>query len=353
MDEILIVSGGVDKPMNRKLITGFLKDHLLGSVAFFSASFLVGLFYYIDVGEKIEIRYPLSLVLFIYFIWTSLSFFEYYKLYTGLEEMVKYQDFQANSHTVMGKRVNEAMRRMHTEYLNKLSDAENIRKKDRRFLSIWIHNMKTPITVTDLLLQRMEQEDIDTAVGLHDLREENQKLLSNLDNVLNMLRLADFAKDYVPEPMNLLEELKSIINKNKSLFIYHRVFPKIITDLTNADILSDHKWNELLINQLISNGVKYSKDENGEAKDIYFIIEKKENLISLTIKDEGIGIPEHDLKKVCEPFFTGDNGRKGYQSSGIGLYFCKEVCKLLGHSFEITSEVDKGTEVKISYLAKL
>jgi signal transduction histidine kinase len=168
-----------------------------------------------------------------------------------------------------------------------------------------------------------------------------------------MLRLADFAKDYVPEPIHLLEELKSIINKNKSLFIYNHVFPKIITDLTQADILSDRKWNELMINQLISNSVKYSKDGQEEAKSIYFIIEQKENHISLTIKDEGIGIPEHDLGKVCEPFFTGDNGRKGYQSSGIGLYFCKEVCKLLGHSLDITSEPGKGTSVKISYLAKL
>lgn len=339
--------------MKIKLIKSFLKDHLPDSIAFFSASFLVGLFYYIDVGEKIEIRYPLSLVLFVYLIWTSLRFFEYHKLYTGLEEMVRYQDFKVNSYTVMGKRMNEAMRRIHTDYLDKLSDVENIRKKDRRFLSIWIHNMKTPVTVTDLLLQRMEQTDIDITVGLHDLKEENKKLLTSLNHVLDMIRLEDFAKDYVPERIDLLEELKSIINKNKSVFIYNRVFPKVITDLTTADILSDHKWNELMINQLISNGVKYSKDEQGEAKDIYFIIEKNENQINLTIKDEGIGIPEHDLGKVCEPFFTGDNGRKGYQSSGIGLYFCKEVCKLLGHSIEIASEVGKGTSVKISYLAKL
>lgn len=339
--------------MNIKLIKSFLKDHLVDSIALFSASFLVGLFYYIDLGEEIEVGYPLALVLFVYLLWTGLRFWEYQKLYTGLMKMVQYQDFQVNSHTVLGNRMNEEMRKLHSDYLEKLSDAENIRKKDRRFLSLWIHNMKTPVTVTDLLLQRLEQKEIDTATGVVGLKEENNKLLSSLDHILNMIRLEDFAKDYIPEPIHLLEELKLIINKNKSLFIYNHVFPKIITDLTQADILSDRKWNELMINQLISNSVKYSKDGQEEAKDIYFIIEKKENRISLTIKDEGIGIPEHDLGKVCEPFFTGDNGRKGYQSSGIGLYFCKEVCKLLGHSLEITSELGKGTSVKISYLAKL
>jgi signal transduction histidine kinase len=73
----------------------------------------------------------------------------------------------------------------------------------------------------------------------------------------------------------------------------------------------------------------------------------------LTIKDEGIGIPEYDIGKVFEPFFTGDNGRKGYHSSGIGLYFCKEVCNMLGHSINISSGHNEGTSVKITYLAKL
>ena len=68
--------------------------------------------------------------------------------------------------------------------------------------------------------------------------------------------------------------------------------------------------------------------------DIFSNRKNRERDQILTIRDEGIGIPEHDSSKVCEPFFTGDNGRKGYQSSGIGLYFCNEVCRLLGHAFE-------------------
>jgi signal transduction histidine kinase len=189
--------------------------------------------------------------------------------------------------------------------------------------------------------------------GLQALKEENKKLLASLDTVLNMIRLEDFAKDYIPEQIDLVKELKDIINKNKSLFIYNSVFPKIITDLPEAVILSDRKWNELMISQIISNGVKYSKAEDGSSKNIYFHIERDKGKFILMVRDEGIGIPGHDLEKVFEPFFTGDNGRKGYQSSGIGLYFCKEVCNLLGHTITITSEVDKGTTVMISYLAKL
>lgn len=339
--------------MDRKLLISFLKDQSTYTIAYFGGSFLIGLFYYIDTKEKIEIIYPLSIALFVYLIWMLYQFIEYYKLYKGLEEMSKLHDFQGNYHSDINKKINKTMKKLHMDYLDKLNDSEINRKKERRFLSSWIHNMKTPLTVSDLLVQRMEQGELDTPFAVQALKTENKKLLSNLDTVLNMLRLEEFAKDYIPEQLNLLEELQLIINKNKNLFIYNRVFPKIITDLQEANILSDRKWNELMINQIISNGVKYSKDEEGASKNIYFIVEKDNQKIYLTIKDEGIGIPEHDIGKVFEPFFTGDNGRKGYQSSGIGLHFCKEVSKLLGHSLHLTSELMKGTSVKISYLAKL
>ncbi len=339
--------------MNIKLIKSFFKDHMIDSMAYFGACFLIGLFYTIDTGDRIEIGYPLSLVLFVYLIWMIIRFVGYFKIYNDLEEMGKNQDFAGNYSSILNAKITVTFNKLHKEYLDKLSSADNTRKKERRFLSLWIHNMKTPITVTDLLLQRIEQKEIDLSSGMLNMAEENKKLLAQLDHVLNMIRLEDFAKDYVPEQIDLMEELKSIINKNKSIFIYNRVFPKIITELREAHILSDRKWNDLMINQIISNAVKYSKDEQGAPKDIYFYIEKEADRIILTIKDEGIGIPEHDLTKVFEPFFTGENGRKGYHSSGIGLYFCQEVSKLLGHSIQLTSKEGQGTSVVITYLAKL
>ena len=340
--------------MDRKLLKHFFKDQFVNSIAYFSGCFLIGLFFYLDSKKKIEIVYPLMIVLFIYLIWMLISLIEYHKIYHGLEEMLQYHDYPGEFHQALHRRMKHVVRKLHKEYLMQLSQAESDRKKERRFISLWIHNMKTPVTVTDLMLQRMEQGELEPIAGIEPLKEENRKLLSGLDTVLNMIRLEDFAKDYIPEPMNLLEEIKLIINKNKSLFIYNRVFPKIMTELEHTVILSDRKWNELMIHQLISNAVKYSRDEEGNAKNIYFILEKdNEQQISLTIRDEGIGIPEHDIGKVCDPFFTGDNGRKGYQSSGIGLYFCSEVCKLLGHTLKISSEVGQGTAVTISYLTKL
>jgi len=338
--------------MNVKLIKNFVKDQSAYSYAYFISNILIGLFYYMNSEEKIEMVYPLSISFFIYLVLMLYQFYEYVKFYQGLEEMVKYHDYHGNYHLESNKKVNELMNQLHMDCLNQISKSEIDKKNERRFLSLWIHNMKTPITVTDLLIQRIQKNEINANDGLKEIKEENKKLLTNLDAILNMIRLEDFAKDYIPEQINLLSELKAIINKNKSLFIYNSVFPKIVTELQDANILSDKKWNELMLNQIISNGIKYSK-EDGVAKNIYFILKRVNQEIVLTIKDEGIGIPDYDISKVCEPFFTGDNGRKGYQSSGIGLYFCKEVCKLLGHSLHISSELTIGTSVKISYLAKL
>jgi signal transduction histidine kinase len=336
-----------------KLFKSFLKDQIIDSIIYFTACFLIGLFYYIDTGRSIEILYPLSIVLFVYLIWMLLRLIQYYNLYQGLDKMAKYHDYSYLIQTELQKRIRDTIMQLHTQYMGQLSEVENIRKKDRRFLSMWIHNMKTPVTVTDLVLQRMNQQEIDPVSGTKALKEENRKLLYSLDQVLNMLRLEEFAKDYAPEPFDLLEEINAIINKNKSLFIYSHVFPKIVNELKEAVVLSDRKWNQLMLEQIISNGVKYSNMEDGISKSIYFYIEKSEKNISLIIRDEGIGIPQHDLSKVCEPFFTGENGRKGFGSSGIGLYFCQEVCRLLGHTLEITSEEGKGTTVKVTYLAKL
>lgn len=339
--------------MDFKLMKSFLRDHLSFTMAYFSGILLIGVFFAIDTGERPEIIYPFLIALFVYLVWILIQFTEYYRFYKGLPEMGANHDYSKQFHHAIHIRAQEQMKKLHMDYMDKLSVSDLNRNKERRFLSMWIHNMKAPITVTDLLIQRMEQEELDTKTGIQALKEEKDKLLNNLDTVLNIIRLEDFAKDYVPEQIDLLKELNKIINKNKNLFIYNRVYPKVITDLSEASVLSDLKWNELLITQLISNAVKYSKAEEGISKNIYFLIKIDTNELHLIIQDEGIGIPKHDLEKIYEPFFTGDNGRKGYQSSGIGLYFCREICRQLGHTLTITSEVGVGTIATVSYLSKL
>ena len=105
-----------------------------------------------------------------------------------------------------------------------------------------------------------------------------------------------------------------------------------------------------MLSQIISNAIKYSSDHD-KSKNIYFSISKEEKYTVLEIRDEGIGIPEYDIDRVFEPFFTGENGRRIKKSSGIGLYICKLIAEKLGHKIHIKSKVGQGTIVKLRYLS--
>lgn len=335
-----------------KVVLYFLRDSL-GATVFSLLGFLfVIVFYQIVTGHRVEVLYPFLLYLFPYGIGMSYYFVRYTRLYHAVEQMMQYDDLSVSMNGKLESHVMKHMWKLHRDYAKHLEQHQLETEKEMRFVSMLVHNMKTPVTVNDLLIQRMEHKEIEPFSGIAQIKEENDCLLRNLDQTLQVLRLKEFQKDYAPEPIDLVAEVKQIINQNKKLFIYNKVFPKVEVEGESAWILADRKWNELMLEQIISNGIKYSKQEE-VSKYLIFSIHKEAGRIELRIQDEGIGIPEYDLGKVFEPFFTGENGRKGYSSSGIGLYFCKEVADCLGARLQIESTEDQGTTVIVSYLAKL
>lgn len=110
--------------------------------------------------------------------------------------------------------------------------------------------------------------------------------------------------------------------------------------------MSDLKWLRFFLEQFITNAVKYTFEPN---KKIYISAKKIEHQIHLMIRDEGIGIPKADISRVTKAFYTGENGRKTGESTGMGLYIAKEICDKLGHQLVITSEVDKGTQIEVIF----
>lgn len=335
-----------------KILGYFLKDYLPAILFNFSGFLLIVVFYTIATGHQVEIVYPFLLFLFVFAMGAAYYFFRYLKLYRSIEEMQQYDDTSIQLQGKIEEHVMESMWRMHRKYMEQMEREHIEKEKEVRFISMMVHIMKTPVTVNDLVIQRIQKNEIAAETGVLQMKEENDRLLGNLNQTLDILRLEEFQKDYVPEPIELLSEIRRIINQDKKQFIYNQVYPKVETSLEQAWILSDRKWNELMIEQLISNAIKYSKDGT-KGKHIYFEIERKEDRVQLVIRDEGIGIPSYDMGKIFEPFFTGENGRKGYSSSGIGLYFCKEVATCLGAGLEIVSEQGKGTSAILTYLAKL
>ena len=106
----------------------------------------------------------------------------------------------------------------------------------------------------------------------------------------------------------------------------------------------DDKWVRFILNQIISNAVKYRTDQPS----LRFSTAQKHNQVILSVEDNGIGIPQSDLPRVFEKGFTGQNGRTVHSSTGIGLYLCKRLCDKLGIGLSVCSQ-GNGTSVSLIF----
>lgn len=177
------------------------------------------------------------------------------------------------------------------------------------------------------------------------INEELDKIENYVEQALFYARSNTTEKDYYIKKQNLKEIVNSAILKNKRNLIQHKV--KLNIHDIEKMIYTDSKWCVFILNQIIQNSVKYSKNENKEIE--IFSINKNENTI-LYIKDNGIGIRKGEITKVFEKGFTGENGRRnGQKATGIGLYLCKKLCYKLGLAIELNSEENIGTEVIIIF----
>lgn len=224
-------------------------------------------------------------------------------------------------------------------YQHEVQDLYATQKRQDQFLNQWIHQMKTPISVIELLLQEDEQLD------KNSVQEEIDRLKRGIEMVLMSARLEKFEEDMQIEQVDLKSLVTATINENKRLFITKHVFPVI--DIEDQFIVAtDSKWMKFILSQFITNAVKYTFEPNKKVK---ISVKEVDSKIQLSVTDEGIGIPKSDLSRVTNPFFTGENGRKTGESTGMGLYLAKEICGKLGHELKIESEVGKGTKVSVTF----
>ena len=204
------------------------------------------------------------------------------------------------------------------------------------YLEAWCHEIKTPIQTTNLIIEN-NQNKITKSI-----EEELKKQENYIDQIMYYVRSNNVDKDYIIKKTNLKQVIDKVITKNKKDLINKKV--KI--DIKVQDyVYSDSKWLEFIINQILINSIKYTK-ENPEI--IIKQIKTKENVI-LSIKDNGIGIKKEEQNKVFNKGFTGTNGRKEKNSTGIGLYLVKKLTEKLGHNIKLISKENIGTEVQIIF----
>lgn len=220
---------------------------------------------------------------------------------------------------------------------DKIEEHIRISNEFKNYVEIWVHEIKIPIAGMKLMIHNSSDSS-------RKLKAQIDKIDSYVEQVLYYIRSEVPQNDYVISKHNILDIVDFSIKSNRDILILNKF--QIKKDIINRDILTDEKWLSFMLNQIISNAVKYSNDNN---HCISFYTTQKDNQIILHIEDNGIGITDSDLPRVFDKSFTGQNGRIISSSTGMGLYLCKRLCKELGHEIEIESKKNEWTRVSILF----
>lgn len=321
----------------------FIKDNIGYISIYFISTFLtLGYLSLIGSVKAQECLYILFVNTFILVCFLGYRYYknkEVYKLFEeGINELNEaFIDF---GNSPLGENISNILNKEHSLCEAEIIKCNNIHEEHLTFINQWVHQMKTPLSTIKLLTQEYEGEE-----PVESMKVEVDKLNKGLNMAMYFARLDSFRKDFIVEKVSLHNLVLSKVNEEKQMFIKSRIVPRIEID-KSIEVNSDAKWMKFLLEQLIVNGLKYSKDYG---KELIIKAYEDKNNIKLSVCDKGIGIPKKDIKRVFDPFFTGENGRKFGESTGMGLYIVKKVCDYLGHNISIDSKVLEGTSVTIIF----
>lgn len=225
----------------------------------------------------------------------------------------------------------------------------------RDYYSMWVHQIKTPISAMKLLLEA-EREELGQLMCDEEQQAAFKELSDNMDSfedelfrieeyvsmALQYQRVSSTENDFVLEKVSVDGVIRDTIKKYAKIMIRRHI--GINYSGTGQEVYTDVKWLAFMLEQILSNAIKYTPQggvtiETAEEKDRFFI----------TIKDTGIGIKTEDLPRVFEKGYTGYNGHADKKATGIGLYLCRQMADKLGHTIRMESEIGKGTKVWIGF----
>lgn len=230
----------------------------------------------------------------------------------------------------------QIMKMAEKSMLEKIGKIRNERKEYKEYIEKWIHEAKTPITALKLLCEN------NRSPFTREVLAELEKINQYMEQALYYARSEHTEKDYSVREIALCDVVHRAIADNKYLLRQSNM-TITIDDIENR-VYTDEKWVRFILNQIISNAIKYCTAQPV----LHFSTIKANNRIILLISDNGIGIPKSDLPRIFEKGFTGRNGRTGKNSTGIGLYLCKRLCNKLGIGLTVHSE-DNGTTFALSF----
>lgn len=317
------------------ILGAYLKQHKLTIMMFLC---FIGIFAIIFTLYDLEIEavlYATGLCLLLSIVVLSIDFFFYQKKHKECIKILPNISLMIDELPIAKTLFENDLQDMIYEMKNildtTLTNWQSERNESVDYYTTWVHQIKTPISVIRMIL---ESEDT----------REHKELLSELfrieqyvEMVLSYLRLSSETSDYIFKEYNLDSIIKQAIHKYAPQFVYRKI--GLYYSPVSIQVLTDEKWLLFIIEQIISNSIKYTQ------KGSVTISVTSDKI--LQIADTGIGIAADDIPRIFEKGFTGYNGHSDKKSTGLGLYLCKQAAERLSHKISVQSTPNIGTVVSI------
>ena len=289
------------------------------SVILFGYLLVCIVFITISVLATIEIAYVflgIEILGFILFVYLIVHWFQYQKL----------SDVKDDNERLLNEN-----RNLKSEMLNQKDDLN-------AYFLMWLHQIKTPMTVSKLLLDKPD-ETTNTKLKMQLMYIEQY-----INMAMNYLKMIDYSTDMDITQVNLDDIIKNLLKKYSLLFIHNHISLEYQSNVTH--VISDSQWLTILIEQILSNALKYT--ENGKIS-----IQYLEDKHALEIRDTGIGIRSEDIPKIFDRGYSGFNGRMNEKSSGLGLYLAKKISERLNIQIEVESKLSQGSIFRLVFPTNL
>jgi len=289
------------------------------SVILFGYLLVCIVFITISVLATLEIEYVflgIEILGFILLIYLIVHWFQYQKL----------SDVKDDNERLLNENKN-----LKSEMLNQKDDLN-------AYFLMWLHQIKTPMTVSKLLLDKPD-DTTNTKLKMQLMYIEQY-----INMAMNYLKMIDHSTDMDITEVNLDDIIKNLLKKYSLLFIHNHISLEYQSNLTY--VISDSQWLTILIEQILSNALKYT--ENGKIA-IQYLEEKH----ALEIRDTGIGIRSEDIPKIFDRGYSGFNGRMNEKSSGLGLYLARKISERLNIQIEVESKLSKGSIFRLVFPTNL
>lgn len=315
------------------IISKYIKQYIKPILLFILFTLVFSLVFVLYNISTEPVIYASLLCCFIGLICICINFINYYKkhiqLYKLQNEISISLENLPSPKTLMEEDYTNLILTLNKEYKTYISKSDIAKSDMIDYYTMWVHQIKTPISAMKLLIQTSESEISS------DLSSELFKIEQYVEMVLSYIRLGSNKNDFVLKEYDLDNIIRQAVRKYAPLFIRKKI--SLDFQPTNYKVLTDEKWLVFVIEQLLSNAIKYT---NKGKISIYSLENKK-----LVIEDTGIGISKEDIPRIFDKGFTGYNGRTDKKATGLGLYLCKNILDKLSHKISIESEVGVKTKV--------